>query len=440
LSKNKNFVKLYEEYKNIYKEDSSRAKELNSTFDMPIPEVWDKESVRLRAFLDRDSDFYEKSLAPFEFSLKKHFTNDDQTKYEELITVYRDEFFSYSERSASYGFLLGSENDMDSLAQEIALEQESEPIKHFVFSWQKRIEELKSKNIDTVDVTNLRMQEKEILQEFSDALSMLIYTINNYSKSLEILLSDYTAITLQTASYALQTYFENMYDLSDEIDLVEYLKTQEKPNIENDIAHIRAIIQSKISNNNKEAELAQKNATQTTMGEILLEFASYEQDIVSHYRSLVAKYFSYIGVKGDFLLINEPFELYFDNYFADFENTLSYYKLFYKEIEKPLTQTPYYLKMFNATQAKISMLNLNIEEVMHETKKAYISKRTNLIELKLVKREYSQEFDILLSEFKRYGELYIKEIKSNQADLEEHSANIAEIQERFDLREEYGFF
>ena len=440
LSNKSNYLKLYEEYKERYKEDRLKAKELNSSFDMPLPEIWDEQSVHLRAFLDRDSSFYAQTLSPFEFSLKKRFSHQEQDRYEELVSIYREEYFSYQERDLSYGFFLKDEDDLELMAQEYALEQDGELLKQFTLSWQKNIQELKSENIQAKDFRELRFKEKSIVQDFEHTLSRLVYSANRYSRDLAKLLSDYEMRLLRTEEYSLELHFSSLYDLGDGLDLVEYLQVQKRSNVTSDIGEIREIIQTKISHNNKEAELAQKDATQESMGDILLEFASNEQEIVTLYRSLVTKYFSFLGVEGDFVLINEPFELYFDNYFADFANSLRYYKYIYAQREDPLTQTPYYLKMFNATQAKVSMLNLNIEESMHEIKKAYISKRHYLTELKLTQREYSQEFDTLLEEFKRYGDLYIKEINDNKYDLEEHHANVAHLQERFDLREEYGFF
>ncbi|MDF1878137.1 hypothetical protein JHD46_00630 [Sulfurimonas sp. SAG-AH-194-C20] len=441
-SKN-DYSKLYEEYKDVYKQDRAKAKELNSNFDMPMPETWDRDSVRLRAFLDRDSKFYVTTLSPFEFYLKKQFTNDTQAAYEALVFIYRDEYFSYNDASVSYGFVLNDENELISLAQEYTLEQDKELMKQYLYPWQKKLDVLKSENIKIENITLLRMQEKLLLQEYENSFSVLVSLTNKYAKALKTLLLEYSSVEINSDEYTLQTYFNHMFDLSDEVDLIEYIKTQEllkSVNVVSDITQIRVLIQKQISDNNKEAELAQCGATHETMGELLLEYASFEQEIVTQYRTLVSKYLSYLSVQGNFLLINEPFEVYFDNYFADFENTLNYYKLFYKEIQKSLTETPYYMKMYNATQAKISILNLNIQEAMHETKKAYISKRSHLTDLKIIQREYSQEFDILLGEFTRYGEMYIKEIKSNEADLKEHKVNIAELQERFDLREEYGFF
>ena len=437
------YLKLYEEYRGIYKQDRAKAKELNSTFDMPIPETWDREGVRLRAFLDRDSNFYENTLSSFEFYLKKYFTNEEQTKYEELIIVYRDEYFSYHDRTLSYGFILNNTDELVSLAQEYALEQDREVLKQYLYMWQKKLDLLKVENIEIQNITHLRMKERLLIEDYKHSFSTLISTANKCANSLKTLLLEYSYLEINKDDYTLQSYFQDMFDLSDVVDLIEYIKIQEMNktvNPSNDIAQIRVLIQKQISDNNKEAELAQHGATHETMGELLLEYASFEQEIVTQYRTLVSKYLSHLAIEGDFLLINEPFEVYFDNYFADFENTLNYYKVFYKDVEKALTQTHYYVKMYNATQAKVSILNLGTEEAMHETKKAYISKRSHLTDLKMIQREYAQEFDILLEEFKRYGEMYIKEIKSNEADLLEHKANVTELQERFDLREENGFF
>jgi len=443
LGSKSNYVKLYEEYKSIYKQDKEKAKELNTTFEMPIPEIWDKESVRLRAFLDRESNFYVQALSPFEFYLKSNFLKEEQGKYEELIVVYRDEYFTYNDRTLSYGFVLSEESELVSIAQEYVLEQDRELLKQYCYRWQKKLDLLKSENIQVENITLLRMKERLIIQEYINSLSIIVSISNKSAKSLKILLLEYSYIEINREEYMLQSYFQDMFDLVDAVDLIEYVKREEMQKLVNptkDITQIRALIQKQISDNNKEAELAQRGATYETMGELLLKYASFEQEIVTRYRTLISKYLSHLAIKGDFLLVNEPFEVYFDNYFADFENTLNYYKVFYKGVEKPLTQTPYYVKMYNSTEAKVSILNLNTEERMYEKKKAYISKRSYLTDLKIVEHEYSQEFDILLGEFKRYGEMYIKEIKSNDADLQEHKANSTELQERFDLRKENGFF
>ena len=443
MSTSDDYVKLYEEYKAVYKQDRDKAKELNSTFDMQLPKKWDQESVRLKAFLDREHSLYVSELAPFEYLLKSYFHDDEQSEYEKLVRIYRDEYFLYQQRVPSYGFILNSSDELISIAQEYALEQDEEVLKQYLYRWQKKLDLLKSENVHSHNITELRMQESVLLSEYEHSFSMLTSTFNKYAKSLSILLQEYSYNTINKDIFRLTTYFQDMFNLLDDVDLLEYAQLQEKQKSlhpQRDITQIRALIQKEISENNKQAELAQFEATDESMGEILLKYASREQEIVSLYRGLVTKYLSCLALEGDFLLVNRPFELYFDNYFADFENSLNYYKVLYKDVTKPLTQTPYYVKMYNATEAKVSVLNLATQENMEEIKKAYISERTHLTDLKVIERKYAQEFDILLGEFERYGEMYIKEIQSNANDLQEHKKNIDALRARLDLREENGFF
>jgi hypothetical protein len=434
------YTKLYEKYKAVYKEDEEKAKKLNPSFDMPIPKAWTAESVRLRAFLDRERKLYISTLGDFEFRLKKLYEPQEQTLYEELVSIYRDEYFRYQQREYKNLFFLGAKTPLEKTAKDFVLQDDSEIIIQFLYVWQEKIDRSKEKNIATDSVPVLRAKERELLQIFGHEISELVSLINKYSRELAKLLSEYMPKEVSSKEYKLQSYFQNSFDLTSEKEMREYLTLHTNHNIQNDIGQIRATIQNDIYENNKIAELELAKSSVHDKGDVLLKFAIFEQDIISKYRTLAHMYFSQIQKELDFMLVHKPFELYFDNYFADFELQLQYYKELYASKQQALVHTPYYMKMFNATQAKMSITNINITAKVERMKQDYISQRSYLTELKLIRREYEQEVVILLDEFFRYGEVYIKEIRQNSEDLKIHSKNIEDLRDRFDLRDEHGFF
>jgi hypothetical protein len=434
------YAALYKEYKSIYKESPDKAKNLNPTFDMPKPKVWDVQSVRLKAFLDRHRRLYVNSLGDFEYLLRKLYDAKEQKRYEELVSVYREEYFRYQDREYENLFFLNQESGLVELAQNFVLRKDTVLVSAFSQTWQEKVEILKKENIHTANISELRAKEREILQAYAQEISTLFSYVNNYQDELSKLLANYSIEKLTRDDYALQVYFQESFDLADEKDIIEYLALHKTPNIASNIAQIRATIQNRIYENNKLSEIEIAKASAEDMGAVLLKFATFEQDIIAKYRSLVSFYYANLQQEADFMLVNEPFELYFDNYFADFELQLRYYKELYKGSQQVLVQTPYYMKMYNSTQAKMSITNINITARVQSAKKEYISRRSYLTDLKLIRREYEQEIEILLDEFARYAQVYIKEIRPNSEDLAVHAGNIKELRKRFDLRDEHGFF
>jgi hypothetical protein len=434
------YIELYNEYKSIYKENKEKAKELNSTFSMPPVTTWSQEAIKLRAFLDREKPFYTSSLAPFEITLQKYITSN-QRKYERLVTLYREEFFSYTTRSYSNEFILKEEESLEKKAQEFALYQDVEIIKQlFIVKWQTKLDSFKSENLNSSDLPSLRMSEKKILQDYSQELSNFLSMANKEAKSLAELLSSYTYDEKHTDMYKLKTYFQESYNFSDPVDIVEYAKTQTNIDVAKDIMQIRSAIQSKLFQNVEQAEKATVDVGLEEISKILMQYISKEQEILSLYTTLTTNYFATIGQEKDFLLVNEPFELFFDNHFVDFEQKLEYYKRIYKENPPALIESPYYNRIYYSTQAKLAKVNLEMTKRISQKKLSYIEKRIFLTELKVTKREYVQEVEVILDEFLRYGERYIKEINNNQDDLDKHYENIKTIITRFDLRKEYGLF
>jgi len=456
------YITLYDKYKTIFNEDAHKAQELNLTFDMPLPQQWDKHSIKLRAFLDRDYDFYIDNLAPFEYLLKNHFEKNysedyisTNKEYEEFINIYRDEYFKYQQRYPISTYFLAldielenydytSQSHLYTLAKEYMFEYDNSLFEHLRSFFQNKVDAHKQDNLDIQNSLTQKLTEKALLNNYKESHSKLSLYINKHSRDIANLLKEYKKIELKLEYAPLKNYFQDIYDFGDEADLVNYLQTLELPpnnaTIKNDISRIRAVIQNKISLNNKEAELASVNLSSQELGVTLLKHASLEQDIITHYRSLISRYYTFLGIEGDFLLINEPFELYFDNYFADFEQKLEYYKIFYKEKDSPFLQTPYYNKMLNSTGAKISVINLNTLQEIEDIKRAYIDKREYLTDLTRIKREYQHEIEILFDEFFRYGELYLKELNADTTQIQQHSQNLLELKKRYDLREKNEFF
>ena len=429
-----------------YKESEELSEKIEVTSsEMPTVEKWQANCLRLRAFIDRKKQLYVDSLPNLEYQLLAQY-RDDPSTYQHLVDIYRDEYFSYQERENNSRFYLQPCEDGTSIpcqVQRILLEKDEtvEPLIRNAF--QQSLDTYYNEHRDDDDIMALRMSEKEMLMNFTQEYLGFQSQLERQSRALNALLVDFEPLTTTQHSLKLNHYFQSQYDLIDQEDLLRYLGAQEKHDElqrQSDIARIRERIQHKIIANNIDAETKLSTVAREQVGDVLMDFAAKEQQWVSYYRSLLTHYFAYINHVVDPLVFHKPFEMYFDNYFADFDNTLQYYVLLYNGQEINPMQTPYYNKIYTATKTKITVTNTNFIESIEHYKKSYISDRNALTELTQLKREYEQEIDSLIDEFKRYGTLYLSAIDKKESTLQEHLTQVTTLQNRYDLRMNNEFF
>jgi len=414
---------LYQKYKESYLKDPQQYEKQRLSLSVADILEYDRASVRWRAFLEKDQELYTDTLAPFEYLLFDTFAKEDFKKYKELVHVYRDEYFSYSKRSVSYEFILGAtQSDEEQLAQQIVLEGDLTPLELLQGEIQAQLDKLDK---------NSRKEEKQLLNAYEKKCNTVFMHIQRYTTMLQKLLSDYTPLLYTKQTYMPKTHFQNTFDLLDKDELALYI--QESPNLNTsaDIKYIRALIQNKVFHNNIQAEQKIQNIAHSQKRELLLQYAVQEQEILSLYEVLVSTYMAKSGIKLDFLEVNAPFELYFDNYFADFNKKTEYYKRYYVGRKEDIVDTPYYIKMHTATEEKLVIEAYNYEEMLQTKREAYINDRYAFGELVHLKEEYILEAESLIDEFLKYGAIYIKEIHENEKDMKQHKENVQRFRTKF---------
>jgi len=432
-----------QEYYEKYKNSSVSEKDLLEA--SPKIEVCSVSCVRLKAFLDKSKTFYTDTIAPFEFLLLKK-CRGDKAHYEELIDVYRQTYFSYNNKDVYIGFYLeqeANESSIEHIAQAYLLNEDSYAITVLVNTSQKELDNFYLKNRNNEDTRSVRILEKQLIFDIEEKFLKLQSFINKGRKSLEALLENYPYKAFDNKILAFTSYFQDSYNLLDKDDLIEYVKSFKSftdKQIQDDIVSIRDTVQQQIISNNILVEELLASNEEVNIREVLMQYAAKEQEFVSSYRSVMISYSTLTELKLDFLQVNKPFEMYFDNYFSDFENIVEYYKYLYTNEDIEVLSTPYYNKIHTSTKEKILVLNANYANEIEESKKNYISKREALTQLKSIKREYAQEVDALLDEYMRYGELYIGAIKSNSSDNEKHKHYVVLVRQQYDLREKNEFF
>lgn len=209
--------------------------------------------------------------------------------------------------------------------------------------------------------------------------------------------------------------------------------------IQNDIEYIRATIQNYVNINNKNAEFA-LNDTTIDVSDTLVKYASVEQEVVSFYAYLVAKYYTFVALPQDPRIVKKPFVLYFDNYFTDFEQTLDYYQHYYDFSQSEITQSPYYIKMFNAVEGKLSIVHKNFSRELTMLEEEYINKRNELTQLHRLETHYDLEVMMLIDEFDRYAKIFIQTLQDDATQKEHHNQEIATLKQRFLQKEENESF
>ena len=429
-----------------YKERKDLLEEIETTsYEMPTVEKWQANCLRLRAFLDQNKQLYIETIPNLEYQLLAQY-RDDLPTYQHLVDIYRDEYFSYQARENNSRFYLQPCEEGTSIScqvQRTLLEKDETVEPLMLNAFQRSLDTYYNEHRDDDDIMALRMSEKEMLMDFTQEYLGFQSQLERQSRALNALLADFEPVTTTQYSLKLNHYFQSQYDLINQEDLLRYLGRQERDDEvqrQSDIGRIRERIQHKIIVNNIDAETKLSTVAREQVGDVLMDFAAKEQQWVSHYRSLLTHYFAYINEMVDPLVFHKPFEMYFDNYFADFDNTLQYYLLLYNGQEIDPMQTPYYNKIYTATKSKITVTNTNFIESIEHYKKSYISNRSALTELTQLKREYEQEIDSLIDEFKRYGTLYLSALDKKGSTLQEHLTQVAALQERYDLRMNNEFF
>lgn len=437
---------LCEERLKHYKERLQNSdKTTLPVFEMPYVEKWGVSSTQLRAFLDRDQELYVNELPSFEYRLLEQL-QEDPKKYRLLIDLYRERYFSYHKRLYDARFYLEHYQERQTVSfyvQEALLKDEKNAQTTMYNYFQQTVNSFYETNREAKDFANLRFQENALLLDLQQRRLEFIDLLQQKSRALSKLLTSREPITVTEPPLALTTYFQNKYDLINKEDLQQYLQTlstHDTQQTDSDIARIRDLIQQKIIDNNIEAEEKLTHDDAANLGTILMDYAAKEQQWITHYRSLLTLYFAHISQLADFALLYKPFELYFDNYFADFDNILKYYVHLYKDQHINALQTPYYNKIYTATKTKITVTNTNFTQEIESYKKHYISSRDALTELTQLKREYEQEIDSLIDEFRRYGALYVSALSRDETLLSEHLDQVKTLQEQYDLRMNNEFF
>ena len=414
-------------------------------FEMPYVEKWGVASTQLRAFLDREQELYVTELPAFEYRLLEQLY-DDPKKYRQLVDLYRESYFSYHQHFYDARFYLEHHEETTSISfyvQEALLKDRKVVQSTMYHHFQQRVDRFYENNREAKDFARVRFEEHTLLLELQQRRLEYIDLLQEKSHALSKLLLSREPVTVEAPPLTLTSYFQNRYDLIDKEDLQHYLQTLSSHDTQqtgSDIARIRDLIQQKIIDNNIEAEAKLTHDDTSNLGDILMDYAAKEQQYITHYRSLLTLYFAHISQPADFSLLYKPFELYFDNYFADFDNILKYYVHRYKDQDINALQTPYYNKIYTATKTKITVTNTNFIQEIESYKKHYISSRDALTELTQLKREYEQEIDSLIDEFRRYGELYVSALSSDDAQLTKHADQVKTLQQQYDLRMNHEFF
>lgn len=215
------------------------------------------------------------------------------------------------------------------------------------------------------------------------------------------------------------------------LDLVSMLEMAEKTvnlqerefSIVNDIAILKRLAQNFINKNNQKSEVTLSNH-QSELDEIMVSYATKEQEIVDLYKFLVLKYQEYVQTSLDQSVYS--LSLYFDNYFVDFEENL-------KHIEKADNATghPYYLKMFRTTQDKLSVIYRIYLDNIKALKKKYVENERAYTELYHESQKYALEYEVLLSEFNKYATLFLGSLNADENEFAHLASDYKELSERF---------
>jgi len=443
LDKRQVYEERYQEYRRRSVEEELTLSVLD--VEMPLVEEWVDTAVRLRAFLDREHHLYVDAIAPFEYRLLREYKGEERG-YQALVDIYREEYFLYQQRDNSSRYYLPfntEENAKAQLSHDYLLLGDDTLVASLFVTFQQELDTHYTENIDNESIKALRQNEAQMLLAFKAEYLALKRQISIDRKMLKLLLETPPDKSLEPSEYPLKSYFAQAYDLLDSDDLVSYLETIDTftdEQVDSDIARLRSLVQEKIIANNVDAETELAKVTTRDVGEVLTRFAAKEQALLTAYRAQVVNYFAYTHAEEKFIVVHKPFEMYFDNYFADFEQILKYYVLLYREVSVNPLETPYYNKIYTTTKNKILATNANYAEAIEESKLNYISKRQTLTQLKLIKREYEQEIDALLDEYSRYGKLYIHAVSEDASYSAEHQQQVAQLRLQYDLREKNEFF
>ena len=183
------------------------------------------------------------------------------------------------------------------------------------------------------------------------------------------------------------------------------------------------MVQNYINKNNQKSEDALSN-TSLGIDKIMVSYATKEQELVDLYRLLVLKYQEKVQMK----LAPEVYKLslYFDNYFVDFEENL-------KHLEKGIkaTEHPYYLKMFRTTQDKLSVIYRVYLDNIKSLKLQYVKDERAYTNLHHESQQYALEYEILLSEFNKYANLFLNEAEADENEYKSFNTDYAELEKRF---------
>ncbi len=191
----------------------------------------------------------------------------------------------------------------------------------------------------------------------------------------------------------------------------------------NDAALLKRMAQNFINKNNQKSEVALSNH-EMRLDEIMISYATKEQEIVDLYRFLVLKYQEYVQKELEPSVYK--LSLYFDNYFVDFEENL-------KHLEKGIkaTEHPYYMKMFRTTQDKLSVIYRIYLDNIKTLKLKYIEDERAYTQLHHETQKYVLEYKILLSEFSKYANIFLNEAEADENEFASLNLDYTELEERF---------
>ncbi|MEN4045384.1 hypothetical protein [Sulfurimonas sp. NWX367] len=198
--------------------------------------------------------------------------------------------------------------------------------------------------------------------------------------------------------------------------------------VKNDLETFKSLMQSFVNKNNQKAEEALLHQEEN-ISDIMVSFAKNEQNLMDLYKYLLLQYQNLI--EEDLSLQEYQPVLYFDNYFVDFEENLE--DIREQTVPNPTTHS-YYHKLYKTTQDKLSIVYRVHLKNRQKYQEEYIDDRYKITPLNADKKRYLLEAEILLDEFKQYGEIFLQQLNASSAEKEKFEKDLTRLRERFEIQ------
>jgi hypothetical protein len=389
------YAVLYRQCLETYRDDPERAPQLCAALAFPFPECWDETALRLLALTKQKANHYREGIAPIELALRTQ--TDDRRTYRQLVDAYRQEYFRFQTRQPASRFYLDVDThrrDAASLAYDFMVRQDGiTALEHY----------------EAMD-SDVEYEAYEI------ALSELAELVEGFEP--------FDTGEKGNAFAQLESEGLRVSQL-----VIRAGTCRDSEDADREIERIRSLIQSRIDDNNRKAESALAE-TPHARAQILVEKAANEEQIVDFYRYLVARFEAAGGCSVTPELRHRPFVLYFDNYYADFDAKLAYWKQHYDGTSDP-TAGPFYLKLHQTALAKLQIVSDNFAPALTAAKRAYIEDPYRLGELRDIRRQRYEALAEPIAEFEQYGRAYIAALRPDAQALARHASLCAEMTSRY---------